>query len=101
MSMPEPQQISQNWIVSETLRRHPGTSRVFLEKETFCVGCYMARFCTLGDVAQAFGLETETLVAEIDQAAANEIQQRKKEQTVFAALPQEKEVWDPGNDQAG
>ena len=66
--MMEPQQISQNWTVSELLQKHPATSRVFLEKKTFCLGCYMARFCSLKDVAQVYGLEAETVVSEIRKA---------------------------------
>ena len=53
--------------------------RVFLEKKTFCLGCYMARFCTLKDVVQVYGLETETLVQEIQQAAINKTFQNNKE----------------------
>ncbi len=79
MFMMEPQHISQSWTVSEILQKHPGTSRVFLEKKTFCLGCYMARFCNLKDVAQVYGLETETLVQEIQQAAINKTFQNNKE----------------------
>jgi len=79
MLMMEPKQISQSWTVSEILQKYPGTSRVFLEKKTFCLGCYMARFCNLKDVAQVYSLETETLVHEIQQAAINKTYQYSKE----------------------
>jgi len=75
----EPQQISQNWTVSDVLQKYPETRRLFLQKRTLCVGCYMARFCNLKDVAQVYGLETETLVNEIQQAAINKINQDSKE----------------------
>ena len=68
MSMMEPRQISQSWTVSEVLQKFPETGRVFLEKKTFCLGCYMARFCSLSDVAQVYSLEPETLVHEMQQA---------------------------------
>jgi hybrid cluster-associated redox disulfide protein len=71
ISVMEPQQISQNWTVSEVLQKYPGTSRVFLEKKTLCLGCYMARFCSLKDVAQVYGLKKETLVCEMQQAVIN------------------------------
>lgn len=77
--MMEPQKISQSWTVSEILQKHPGASRVFLEKKTFCLGCYMARFCNLKDVAQIYGLVIETLVHEIQQAAINKTNPNSKE----------------------
>lgn len=77
--MMKPQQISQNWTVSEVLQKYPGTSRVFLDRKTLCLGCYMARFCSLKDVAQVYSLETETLVSEIQQATINKTYQNSKE----------------------
>lgn len=77
--MMKPQQISQNWTVSEVLQKYPGTSRVFLEKKTLCLGCFMARFCSLKDVAQVYSLETETLVSELQQATINKTYQNSKE----------------------
>ncbi len=50
-----------------------------MEEKTACVGCYMARFCNLRDVSQVYGLETETLVHEIQQAAINKTNQNSKE----------------------
>jgi hybrid cluster-associated redox disulfide protein len=79
MSMMEPKQISQSWTVSEILQKYPGTNRVFLEKKTFCLGCYMARFCDLRDVARVYSLETETLLHEIQQAAIDKTNQNAKE----------------------
>jgi hybrid cluster-associated redox disulfide protein len=78
-AMMEPKRISQNWTVSEILQKHPRTSQVFLEKKTFCLGCYMARFCNLKDVAQVYSLETETLVDEIQQVAVNQSNQNSQE----------------------
>ena len=67
--MLEPQQISQSWTVSDVLQNCPGTSRVFIEKKTLCLGCYMARFCTLSEVARVYRIDTEKLVHEIQQVA--------------------------------
>ena len=72
MFMMEPKQIFQRWTVSEILQRYPGTFRVFFEKKTSCVGCSLARFCTLTYVAQVYGLEIEPLLRELQQAAINE-----------------------------
>ena len=71
--MLEPQQISQSWTVSDVLQKYLGTSRVFIEKKTLCPGCYMARFCTLSEVARVYRIDTERLVHEIQQAAINKI----------------------------
>jgi hybrid cluster-associated redox disulfide protein len=68
MPMIEPKQISQSWTVSQILQMYPETSRVFLQRKTFCVGCYMARFCNLSDVAKVYSLEVEILVHDIQQA---------------------------------
>jgi hybrid cluster-associated redox disulfide protein len=79
ISMMEPQQISQCWTVSEILQKYPETRRIFIERKTLCLGCYIARFCNLKDVAKAYGLEIETLVHEIQNAAINQTNQNSKE----------------------
>ena len=79
MSMMEPQQISQSWTVSDVLQKYPETSRVFIERKTGCLGCYMARFCTLMDVEQVYDLAAETLLREIQQAAINKTNQCSQE----------------------
>ena len=77
--MMEPQQISQGWTVSEVLQKYPETRQVFIERKTLCLGCYLARFCNLKDVAQAYSLEIETLEYEIQKAAIHKINQDSKE----------------------
>ena len=79
MSMMEPKQISERWTVFEILQAYPEASKVFLEKNTSCVGCCMARFCTLKDVANVYSLETKTVVQEIQQAAIKNTNQNSKE----------------------
>lgn len=79
MPMMEPKQISKCWTVFEILQTCPEVSQVFLEKKTSCVGCYMARFCNLKDVARVYSLDTETLVYEIQQAAIKNTNQISKE----------------------
>lgn len=77
--MMEPQQISQGWTVSEILKKYPETRQVFIERKTLCLGCYMARFCNLKDVAQAYSLETEILVHEMQKVTINKTNQNSKE----------------------
>ena len=69
--MLESQQISQSWTVSDVVQKCPGTSRVFIEKKMLCLGCCMARFCTISEVARVYRIDTETLVHEIQQVAIN------------------------------
>ena len=57
----------------------PDTRRIFLEKKTFCVVCYMVRFCNLSDVARAYSLDTEKLLREIQQVAIQNSNQNSKE----------------------
>jgi hybrid cluster-associated redox disulfide protein len=77
--MMELQQVSQGWTVSEVLQMYPGSRQVFIARMTMCLGCHMARFCTLKDVAQIYGMETETLVHEIQKAVFHNNNQDSKE----------------------
>jgi len=70
----ERRSISQSLTVSEILQEYPETSRVFIEKKTACIGCYMDRFCNLRDVAQVYGLETEKLLRDL----SHSIQKKSK-----------------------
>ncbi len=55
--------------VLETLNTAHGTSRVFTSHRTACVGCYLARFCTLKEVAATYSLPLDAFLAELEQAA--------------------------------
>ena len=77
--MTEQKQLSQTWTVSEILQTYPETSRVFLEKKTLCIGCYMDRFCNLRDVARIYSLDIEELLREIQQAVIQNTNQNSKE----------------------
>lgn len=72
-------QIFPTWTVSDVLQTYPDAKRVFLEKRTLCIGCYMARFCNLNDVARAYSLNTQELLREIQQAAIQNPNQTSKE----------------------
>jgi hybrid cluster-associated redox disulfide protein len=54
--------ISAKSTVNEVLTAHPQTARVFLSLRTSCVGCHLARFCMLEDVASAYELQVQGLV---------------------------------------
>lgn len=44
-------------LVADILNRFPGTASVFLQFKLGCIGCSMACFCTLADVAQDYELD--------------------------------------------
>lgn len=52
-------------VVSETLARLPVAMSVFLASKTGCVGCFLARFCTLEYVAQVYGLDLQEFLDEL------------------------------------
>ncbi len=66
------QNFSPDTTVEETLRISTGARAVFTSRRTACVGCYLARFCTLKDVAAAYNLSLDALLEELDQAALGE-----------------------------
>jgi hybrid cluster-associated redox disulfide protein len=62
--------------VTEVLESWPETVPVFQEFQTACVGCAMAPFDTMADVAQIYQLDIADLMAALHQAitmARNEL----------------------------
>jgi len=49
----------------------PASAAVFFALETACVGCQLARFCTLADVAATYQISPDLLLGKI-QAAIRE-----------------------------
>jgi len=64
-----PIQVTPDMQVDELLRQHPAAGQVFIHLHTGCVGCPFARFCTLADVAQNYGLDCGKLIRSLGQAA--------------------------------
>ena len=58
--------------VSEILDRWPEAVRVFQELKTACVGCPMAPFDTMEDVARIYDLSLPKLMAALQAVAAAE-----------------------------
>ena len=54
--------------VQEVLRAWPETQQAFRALKTSCIGCYLARLCTLQDVAGAYRIPLEVLLNEMDRA---------------------------------
>ena len=58
--------------VAEALDRSPRISKIFVARHTACVGCYMARFCTLWDTATIYELPWDAFIAELRGAEADD-----------------------------
>lgn len=65
MTRQDPALIHTQITVSELLRRWPQTMPVFFKHRTQCVGCYMADFDTLEDVATNYHLSVDELLLEL------------------------------------
>jgi hybrid cluster-associated redox disulfide protein len=62
--------------VEEALERWPALAVVFVRRRMACVGCAMARFERLADVARIYGLPPATLVAALRRAGRNRAERR-------------------------
>ena len=60
---------SPDTTVPEAMSAARSIPGVFNAHRTFCVGCSLARFCTLADVARMYGLSLDALLDELRQAA--------------------------------
>lgn len=63
---------TQEMTVAEVLETWPETVKVFQDLKTACVGCVMAPFDTLADVARIYELELETVMEALRQAILSE-----------------------------
>lgn len=59
---------TQEMTVAQVLEAWPQTVEVFQELKTACVGCVMAPFDTLADVARIYELELEMIIGALQQA---------------------------------
>ncbi len=66
--MPE---LTGDLTVEQTLARWPATIPVFLRHGTACVGCVMAPFETIDEIAAIYGLERDRLLDDLRAAAAS------------------------------
>lgn len=53
--------------VQEVLSEWPETQRAFRALKTSCIGCWLARFCSMQDVAEAYRIPAEVLLGEMDE----------------------------------
>ncbi len=58
-------QFSPDQSVAAALQQGQAVSKVFNRHKTACVGCYLARFCTLKDVVRTYDLDLEGFLKEL------------------------------------
>lgn len=63
--------LTQQTLVGDVLGMWPQTARVFTGRGMGCVGCVMARFVTLAEVAAAYGLMNQELLDELSRVVEN------------------------------
>ncbi|TNF27123.1 MAG: DUF1858 domain-containing protein [Deltaproteobacteria bacterium] len=56
--------------VADVLAQWPGTAQVFFAHKLGCVGCTMAPFDRIDEVATTYGIDLELLVGELNAAIA-------------------------------
>ena len=55
-------------LVADVLSRWPQTAPVFLRRRLACVGCSLARFERIADVAASYSLDLDALTHDLQQA---------------------------------
>ena len=55
--------------VDEVLNNWPGTSAIFLERKTMCIGCLLQRFCTVKDAAETYRIPLQELKKDLEECA--------------------------------
>jgi hypothetical protein len=63
---------TQELRVAKALQYGQKAAGVFIEMKTACVGCYLTRFCTLGEVARTYALPQAKLLARLEQAVRSD-----------------------------
>ena len=58
--------------VSEIMRRWPATMRLFIDRRLLCVGCPIAPFHTLTDVAREHGVDHDELCEAVQAVASGQ-----------------------------
>jgi hybrid cluster-associated redox disulfide protein len=60
--------INARQTVEDVLVAFPQSAAVFIALKTDCVGCHLDRFCTLEEVAAAYEIPLERLLARLREA---------------------------------
>lgn len=65
----QPQMIQASCSISEVLNQFPQVIPVFLRHQMICVGCDMAKFDSLQDAVNNYGLNLADFLEELGQAS--------------------------------
>ncbi|KPV54227.1 hypothetical protein SE17_05050 [Kouleothrix aurantiaca] len=63
--------IARDWTIERIFSEYPAAIPVLLAHRLACVGCSMARFCTLEDAMTIYRLPHEQLLEDLQQAIGN------------------------------
>jgi hybrid cluster-associated redox disulfide protein len=63
-------QVSSDWTVEQTVHACAEAVPIFVRLKTHCVGCRLARFCTLEEVSRSYGMSLDTLMEQLRNPAA-------------------------------
>jgi hybrid cluster-associated redox disulfide protein len=69
--MMEQQGVDSHLTVAEVLDRWPQTAAVFNRYHTACLGCAMAPFCTIADIAAIYHVALSDLLRDLQAACAD------------------------------
>ena len=58
-------QITSQTGVDDVLRQVPQANRLFIAHHLDCIGCRLARFCTLEDVSRHYPLDLQTFITDL------------------------------------
>jgi len=59
---------TQTTTVEAVFKAAPNVGTVFIKHKTDCVGCFLARFCTLGEVADVYELDLQALLDDLQRS---------------------------------
>lgn len=67
--MRQPQLDDPDMTLADLMTRWPGTIPVFIRHKMLCVGCLISPLHTIVDACAEYGLDQDTFVAELTEAA--------------------------------
>lgn len=70
--------VARTMIVAELLDAHPAAATAFAARGMACVGCTMARFETLAEVAAAYAVGLDALLKDVARLAAGSAADRER-----------------------
>lgn len=60
--------LTQTSTVDSIFKALPDANRVFMKYQANCIGCYLARFCTLEEVAVVYEIDLQSLLNDLQQS---------------------------------